>query len=180
MVAVEETLLDIGRQYRQISMEFQLTNPQTILGVSECWSRTVQKEKTVSWLFIRGPQPGPVIGTNGAVTGWAGLIKVDGTSYTWMGAPLVNGVFPPSVTQESFEYTSSRSTFIMNVNGKVSMNVTFVNPTTPNDLRRQSVIGTYLYVAVASLDGATHNVQLYADTSAGTSYFPCTSIRRII
>jgi hypothetical protein len=36
MVAVEETLLDIGRQYRQISMEFQLTNPQTILGVSEC------------------------------------------------------------------------------------------------------------------------------------------------
>jgi hypothetical protein len=42
------------------------------------------------------------------------------------------------------------------------------------------VIGTYLYVAVASLDGATHNVQLYADTSAGTSYFPCTSIRRII
>jgi hypothetical protein len=84
-----------------------------------------------------------------------------------MGEPNVNGVSPQSVTQESFEYTSSRSTFIMNVNGKVSMNVTFVSPVTPDDLRRQSVIGTYLSVSVAATDGRTHSVQLYADTSAG-------------
>jgi hypothetical protein len=84
-----------------------------------------------------------------------------------MGEPNVNGVFPPSVAQESFEYTSARSTFIMNVNGKVSMNVTFVSPVTPDDLQRQSVIGTYLYVSVAAIDGRTHSVQLYADTSAG-------------
>jgi hypothetical protein len=84
-----------------------------------------------------------------------------------MGAPQVNGVFPPSVIQESFEYTSQRSTFMMNVTGKVSMNVTFISPVTPTDIKRQSIIGTYLSVTVASIDGATHSVQLYADTSGG-------------
>jgi hypothetical protein len=95
------------------------------------------------------------------------LIKVDGTTYTWMGAANINGVVPPSVTQTSFEYTSTRSTFIMNVAGKVSMNVTFLSPITPTDLQRQSLIGSYLSVSVAAVDGGTHPVQLYADTSAG-------------
>lgn len=103
------------------------------------------------------------------MTGWAGLIKVDGVSYTWMGAPQVNGVSPPVVTQDSFEYTSQRSTFIMNVAGKVSMNVTFLSPLTPTDFKRQSVIGSYLDVSVVSIDGGAHSVQLYADTSAGMS-----------
>jgi hypothetical protein len=31
----------------------------------------------------RGPQPGPVGGSTGAVTGWCGLIMVDGIPYTW-------------------------------------------------------------------------------------------------
>ena len=79
----------------------------------------------------------------------------------------MNGVVPPSVTQTSFEYTSTTSTFIMNVAGKVSMNVTFLSPVTPNDLRRQSAIGSYLSVTVAAIDGGSHSVQLYADTSAG-------------
>jgi hypothetical protein len=95
------------------------------------------------------------------------LIKVDGTTYTWMGAPAINGAFPPDVTQDSFEYTSQRSTFIMNVAGKVSMNVTFISPVTPTDLKRQSIVGTYLSVTVVAVDGATHAVQLYADTSGG-------------
>jgi hypothetical protein len=84
-----------------------------------------------------------------------------------MGAPNVNGVLPPSVSQDSFEYTSERSTFIMNVAGKVTMNVTFLSPLTPNDIKRQSVIGTYLSVSVVSRDGGSHSVQVYADTSAG-------------
>jgi hypothetical protein len=58
-----------------------------------------------------------------------------------MGAANINGVVPQSVTQTSFEYTSTRSTFIMNVADKVSMNVTFLSPITPKDIRRQSVIG---------------------------------------
>ncbi|TAQ86070.1 hypothetical protein B7494_g5616 [Chlorociboria aeruginascens] len=116
--------------------------------------------------FWAGLQPGAVAGSTGAVTGWAGLIKVDGTLYTWMGAPTVSGSLPPSVTQESAEYTSERTTFIMNVDGLISMNVSFLSPITPNDFERQSIIGTYLNVDIASLDGASHSVQLYADTSA--------------
>lgn len=89
-----------------------------------------------------------------------------------MGAPGFNGNIPPSVTQDHMEYTSARSTFLMSVDGKVSMNVTFLNPVTPDDLKRQSVIGTYLHVSVKSMDGASHAVELYADTSAGKFRIP--------
>ncbi len=37
----------------------------------------------------------------------------------------------------------------------------------PYDLERQSIIGTYLSVVVTAIDGNTHTVELYADTSAG-------------
>ncbi|PMD18325.1 DUF1793-domain-containing protein [Hyaloscypha hepaticicola] len=113
-----------------------------------------------------GPQPGPVAGSNGAVTAWTGFITVDGMTYTWMCAANINGVVPPSVNQTSFEYTSTRSTFVMNVANKVSMNVTFLSPITPKDLKRQSIIASYLSVTVAAIDGASHAVKLYADTSA--------------
>ncbi|KAG4438672.1 hypothetical protein IFR05_005853 [Cadophora sp. M221] len=116
--------------------------------------------------FWAGSQPGPVAGRNGAVTAWVGFIIIDGTSYTWMGNAYVNGAAPPLVTQDSFEYTSQRSTFIMNVAGKITMNVTFLSPLTPTDIKRQSIIGTYLSVTVVSRDGTNHNVKLYADTSA--------------
>lgn len=117
--------------------------------------------------FWAGPQPGPVAGPNGAVTRWAGLIKVDGTSYTWMGAPVVIGVAPTLVSHDSFEYTSQRSTFNMNVAGKVAMNITFMSRITPTDLQKMSIIGTYLSVSAVSRDGGIHAVQLYSDTSAG-------------
>ena len=99
----------------------------------------------------------------GQVTAWTGLIKVDGTTYTWMGAP--SG--PQTVTQTGFEYTSTKSVFIMNVGGLVEMNITFLSPLTPGDHKRQSLIFTYLDVAVQSLDGNSHDVQLYTDISAG-------------
>ena len=55
----------------------------------------------------------------------------------------------------------------MNVKGLVEMNVTFMSPITPNDLKRQSLVFSYLNVEVASLDGKDHDVQVYADISAG-------------
>jgi hypothetical protein len=55
----------------------------------------------------------------------------------------------------------------MNVAGKVSMNITFLSPVAPNDIRRQSVTGSYLSVTVAAIDGGSHSVRLYVDTSAG-------------
>lgn len=106
--------------------------------------------------------------SSAAITGWAGLIRVDGTVYTWLGAP--SG--PPSVTQTAFEYTATRSVFVLNVNDAVQLNVTFNSPVFPNDLKRQSLIFSYLDVVVSSIDGATHDVQLYADISAGEVSLP--------
>lgn len=97
----------------------------------------------------------------GQVTAWTGMIRVDGTTYTWMGDPG-----PQSVTQTAFEYTATRSMFTMDVGGLVEMNITFLSPLTPSDQQRQSLIFTYLDVGVSSLDGATHDVQLYTDISA--------------
>lgn len=101
---------------------------------------------------------------SGQIAAWTGMIKVDGTAYTWMGAPG-----PQAVTQTAMEYTSTKTMFTMDVGGKIEMNITFLSPVTPDDMKRQSLIFSYLDVAVQSLDGTTHDVQLYTDISAGKS-----------
>ncbi|KAJ5668292.1 uncharacterized protein N7477_006862 [Penicillium maclennaniae] len=95
------------------------------------------------------------------VTGWAGMVRVDGQTYTWMGLPGTK-----TVNQTGFEYTSTKTIFTMNVLDKVEMNITFMSPITPTDLMRQSLVFSYLNVEVSSLDGSKHNVQVYADISA--------------
>ncbi|KAE8150486.1 hypothetical protein BDV25DRAFT_110928 [Aspergillus avenaceus] len=97
----------------------------------------------------------------GQISAWAGMIRVDGTVHTWMGLPGTN-----TVEQVAYEYTSTHSIFRMRVGSMVEMNVTFLSPVTPHDLRRQSLVFSYLDVEVASLDGRPHNVQLYADITA--------------
>lgn len=73
----------------------------------------------------------------------------------------------PNVDQVSMDYTSTRSNFNMSVAGKVSMRIEFLSPVYPEDLRRQSIPFSYMNVAVKSLDGASHSVQIYADVSGG-------------
>ncbi|KAK8244847.1 glutaminase GtaA [Phyllosticta capitalensis] len=102
----------------------------------------------------------PVFWSN-QVNGWAGMIRVDGTSYTWLGDPG-----PQAVSQTAYDFTSTRSSFTMDVAGKVSMNITFLSPVTPNDLKRQSLTFSYLNVDVVSSDGQNHDVELYSDISA--------------
>lgn len=72
-----------------------------------------------------------------------------------------------TVNQTAFEYTSTKSIFTMNVQDSLEMNITFMSPITPNDLKRQSLVFSYLNVEVSSLDGRDHDVQVYADISAG-------------
>ena len=120
-----------------------------VLGVSKSCFRT---------------EPATYIPGRGQILGWTGLIRVDDTSYTWMGAPAESQT---AVNQISFEYTSTRSTFVMDVAGVVEMNITFLSPVTPTDFKRQSLIFSYLDVSVTSTDGAAHDVQLYTDITAG-------------
>jgi hypothetical protein len=72
-----------------------------------------------------------------------------------------------TVNQTALEYTSTKSIFTMNVADAVEMNITFMSPITPDDLTRQSLVFSYLNVEVSSLDGKAHEVQVYADISAG-------------
>ena len=55
----------------------------------------------------------------------------------------------------------------MEVGGVVQMTIAFLSPITPNNLQSQSLPLSYLSVSVQSTDGKSHNVQLYADISAG-------------
>ncbi|KAL6237071.1 hypothetical protein BDW75DRAFT_249538 [Aspergillus navahoensis] len=97
----------------------------------------------------------------GQITGWAGLIRVDGQVYTWMGLPGST-----TVNQTAYEYTSTKSIFTMHIGDMVEMKITFLSPITPNDLRRQALVFSYLDVSVTSLDGQSHSVQVYTDISA--------------
>ena len=73
---------------------------------------------------------------------------------------------PPVVNQTSFEYTATRSIFVL-VAGAVNLNVTFLSPVFPTDLKRQSLPFSYVDVRVSSSDGGSHDVELYTDITSG-------------
>ncbi|KAF2216730.1 hypothetical protein CERZMDRAFT_31899 [Cercospora zeae-maydis SCOH1-5] len=99
----------------------------------------------------------------GQINGWTGLIRVDGETYTWMGKP---DPLPTTVKQTAFEYTSTRSIFTMDIDGKVSMNITFLSPVSPTDKEKQGLPVSYVSVNVQSSDGGDHDVSIYTDISA--------------
>lgn len=112
---------------------------------------------------------------NGRTLGWQGLIRVDGTAYGWMGA-MASG--PANVQQVAYEYTATQSIYTMNVNDEVQMNITFLSPITPDDWKRQSLVFSYMNVSVSAIDGNSHDVQVYADISAGKLKRPTSSLTR--
>jgi hypothetical protein len=93
------------------------------------------------------------------------MVRVDNKTFTWMGAPKDI----TKATQTAAEFTSTRSIFTIRADNKVSVKVSFLSPVTPNDLKRQSLIFSYMEVEVSSIDGAEHQVQIYTDISAGMS-----------
>ncbi|CAN9278067.1 unnamed protein product [Alternaria alternata] len=99
----------------------------------------------------------------GQTLGWTGLVRVDGNTFVWMGAP--DG-YNDLANQTSYEYTSTRSIFTLTADDKIQLKVTFLSPITPNDYKRQSLIFSYMDVEVSSLDNSEHDVQIYTDISA--------------
>ncbi|KAF2675248.1 DUF1793-domain-containing protein [Microthyrium microscopicum] len=95
------------------------------------------------------------------VTGWEGLIRVDGKTWQWMGWANY-----PAVNQTSLTWTSTQSVFTMNVDNKVELVINFLSPITPKDYKRQSLVASYMEVKARSIDGRTHNVQIYSDITA--------------
>ncbi|KAG8728190.1 hypothetical protein FRC12_021948 [Ceratobasidium sp. 428] len=61
----------------------------------------------------------------GSVLGWAGYVRVDGKTYTILGAPNVAG--PTLANQKSMQFTATKSIFVMSA-GPVDVTVTFLSP----------------------------------------------------
>ncbi|KIJ70073.1 hypothetical protein HYDPIDRAFT_23218 [Hydnomerulius pinastri MD-312] len=99
----------------------------------------------------------------GTALGWTGYIRVDDVTYTFLGAPTVNGSKP--ATQKSLEFTSTQSTFVMSA-GAVDLTVNILSPVEPTDLLKQSIPFSYMALSAVSTDGKAHAVNLYTDISA--------------
>jgi Glutaminase A six helical-hairpin domain/Domain of unknown function (DUF5127)/Domain of unknown function (DUF4964) len=114
----------------------------------------------------------------GHVTAMGGILRIDGTSYLFMGAPTIvldvpNGNYGTPSTVQGFEQaldqtllevTPTRSRFHLQ-GGGVSLVVEFLSPVEIADQRRQSIPMSYILMTASSIDGQAHDVQLYVDIS---------------
>ncbi|KAF8165232.1 DUF1793-domain-containing protein [Crassisporium funariophilum] len=101
----------------------------------------------------------------GQIVGWAGLVKIDGKPFSFLGAPNVPGATFAKAAQKSSLFTSTQSVFVLSA-GPVDLTVTFLSPVEPTDLVKQSIPFSYMAVSAASTDGVAHSVQVYSDISA--------------
>jgi hypothetical protein len=99
---------------------------------------------------------------NGRTTAIVGLVKVDGATYTWCGAPSENFTL---ATQTNLVVTATQSTYTLTA-GPVTLTVNFFSPVDPKNLQRQSVPMSYVTVSAVANDGNSHAVSVYADISA--------------
>ncbi|KAH9858969.1 hypothetical protein C2E23DRAFT_717283 [Lenzites betulinus] len=94
--------------------------------------------------------------------GWVGKIRVDSLTYSWMGS---NETTASSVSVVDVQITATRSIFIIHA-GPMNLTVTFLSPIEPSDWVLQSLPFSYVSVDASSLDGKTHDVQLYSDITS--------------
>ncbi|KAJ7481103.1 hypothetical protein B0H11DRAFT_1232531 [Mycena galericulata] len=101
----------------------------------------------------------------GSTLGWAGLVNVDGETYSFLGNPVVSGVTFAKAIQTSAKFTATQSTFFMTA-GPIELTVNFLSPVEPESILHQSIPFAYLAVSAVSIDGASHTVAIYNDISA--------------
>ncbi|KAI0309520.1 hypothetical protein OF83DRAFT_1071921 [Amylostereum chailletii] len=95
-----------------------------------------------------------------AILGWGGLVKIDNTTYSWLGNPQ-NGA---TTNVSQFSVTPTRTVFTLSA-PPMELNITFLSPIEPGDLVKQSIPFSYVTFEATSLDGASHSVEVYADLS---------------
>jgi Domain of unknown function (DUF5127)/Domain of unknown function (DUF4965)/Domain of unknown function (DUF1793) len=98
---------------------------------------------------------------DGRRTQLTGIIRVDGTSYVFAGAPAGSGRV---LRQSLLETTPTRSRFYLE-GGGIRLTAEFLSPVEPGHLRAQSIPLSYVLLTVRSADGKPHHVQIYMDIS---------------
>ncbi len=91
-----------------------------------------------------------------------GLVRIDGQTYRWMGHDPSN---VPAMQQVQQELTPTRTIYRFQ-SAQISLEVTFLQPSLPDNLKVLSRPVTYLVWKVKSLDGLGHQVDLYLDAAA--------------
>jgi len=107
--------------------------------------------------------------TDVATTHWTGaaqpltsLVRIDGKPFRLMGAEPAS---IPALKQTNLQVLPTRSIYTFKYQG-ITLNLTFMTPSLPDDMEVLSRPVTYLTWDVKSTDGAKHDVKLYFDTSA--------------
>ncbi|HEX6509121.1 MAG TPA: DUF5127 domain-containing protein, partial [Chloroflexota bacterium] len=89
-----------------------------------------------------------------------GLVRIDGTTYRYMGARPRRGI--PPMPQVALSVTPTHTKYSFAEAG-VQLVLTFFTPALPDDLDVLSRPVTYLSWNVTSTDGNTHDVSIYLD-----------------
>ncbi|KAJ3567658.1 hypothetical protein NP233_g6220 [Leucocoprinus birnbaumii] len=101
----------------------------------------------------------PKFFTDDKILGWAGFVRVDNTSYQWMGD------FYNSSKTVMTSITPTKTIYRIEA-GPVQFNVSFFSPIEPQDYLRQSIPFSYFYIDGFSVnDSLLHTVQVYSDIS---------------
>ncbi|GAA6018449.1 hypothetical protein JCM11491_007002 [Sporobolomyces phaffii] len=97
---------------------------------------------------------------------WSGMIRVDGKTFEFLGAPISSSSALEDSTaiakQTAFDFTATRSIFSFEAGG-VDFNVTFLSPVTPNDDIKTSLPFSYLAIDIDSAALQKHKISLYSD-----------------
>jgi Domain of unknown function (DUF4965)/Domain of unknown function (DUF1793)/Domain of unknown function (DUF5127)/Domain of unknown function (DUF4964) len=89
-----------------------------------------------------------------------GLVRIDGTTYRYMGAQPRRGI--PAMPQVALSVTPTHTVYTF-ADAKVRLVLTFFTPALPDDLDVLSRPVTYLRWDVTSIDGNPHEVSIYLD-----------------
>ncbi|GCF07121.1 glutaminase domain-containing protein [Dictyobacter arantiisoli] len=100
---------------------------------------------------------------NGNVKAITGIVRVDGTSYVFFGAPGSIGTVQ-TATQIQLEITATQSRYVFQA-GAVNLYVNFLSPIEATNVQLLSIPFGYIYVQAHSNDGKTHTVSVYMDIS---------------
>ena len=114
----------------------------------------------------------------GHTTAMGGIARIDGVSYLFMGdagiiltvpngnqgTPSTVQGFERALQQTGLEVTPTRTVFTLE-GGGVGLTLEFLSPVEPGDLKRQSIPLSYVLISARSIDGKSHDVQVYVDIS---------------
>ncbi|MBN1345771.1 MAG: DUF4965 domain-containing protein [Phycisphaerae bacterium] len=98
----------------------------------------------------------------GAVHAMAGMVRVDGKTWRFMGPDAVGGAAADQIDR-TVRPTQTLYAFHA---GPIELRVTFTTPLLPDDLDLLSCPVTYVTFDVCSRDGKAHDVRLYFDATA--------------